>query len=61
MAYRQINVRSPFYVEKTTTEPIIQLNVRIWQYQLVANRPTEATYVLEKETDKVSNKAVFER
>ena len=60
MAYRQINVRSPFYVEKTSSEPIIQLNVRIWQYQLVANRPTEATYVLEKETDKVSNKAVFE-
>jgi hypothetical protein len=58
MAYRQINVRSPFYVEKTTSEPIIRLNIRIWQYQLVANRPTDATYVLEKES--IDGKAVFE-
>ena len=58
MAYRQINVRSPFYVEKTTSEPIIRLNIRIWQYQLVANRPTDATYVLEKES--TGGKAIFE-
>ena len=31
MAYRQINVRSPFYVEKTTSEPMIQLNLRVWR------------------------------
>jgi len=58
MAYRQINVRSPFYVEKTTSEPVIQLNLRVWRGGPVLNRPTTATYVLEKES--VSGKAIFE-
>ena len=56
--YRQINVRSPFYVEKTTSEPVIQLNLRVWTGGLVASRPTDATYVLEKES--VDGKAIFE-
>jgi len=58
MAYRQINVRSPFYVEKTTSEPIVQLNLRVWTGTVVGQRPTTATYVLEKES--VDGKAIFE-
>ena len=58
MAYRQINVRSPFYVEKTTSEPIIQLNLRVWRGGPILERPTTATYVLEKES--VDGKAIFE-
>ena len=58
MAYRQINVRSPFYVEKTTSEPVIQLNLRVWRGSPTSSRPTDATYVLEKES--VDGKAIFE-
>lgn len=58
MAYRQINVRSPFYVEKTTSEPIIQLNLRVWRGSPTTSRPTDATYVLEKES--ADGKAIFE-
>ena len=58
MAYRQINVRSPFYVEKVTSEPIIQLNLRVWRGGPILDRPTEATYTLEKES--VDGKAIFE-
>ena len=57
MAYRQINVRSPFYVEKTTSEPMVQLNLRIWRKN-VSSRPTDATYILEKESS--DGKAIFE-
>ena len=58
MAYRQINVRSPFNVEKTTSEPIIQLNLRVWRGSPTTSRPTLATYTLEKES--VDGKAIFE-
>ena len=58
MAYRQINVRSPFYVEKITSEPIIRLNLRVWRGGPILERPTDATYVLEKES--TDGKAVFE-
>jgi len=58
MAYRQINVRSPFYVEKTTSEPIIRLNLRIWRGGTIVQRPTNPTYTLEKES--VDGKAIFE-
>ena len=58
MAYRQINVRSPFYVEKTTSEPIIRLNLRVWRGGPILSRPTAATYTLEKES--VDGKAIFE-
>lgn len=56
--YRQINVRSPFYVEKTTSEPVVQLNLRIWTGAVLLERPTDATYTLEKES--VDGKAIFE-
>lgn len=58
MAYRQINVRSPFYVEKTTSEPVIQLNLRVWRGGPILERPATATYTLEKES--VDGKAIFE-
>jgi len=58
MAYRQINVRSPFYVEHDTTEKVIQLNVRVWRGSPTSNRPNAATYTLEKEA--VDGKAIFE-
>jgi hypothetical protein len=58
MAYRQINTRSPFYVEKITSEPVIQLNLRIWRGGTILERPAAATYVLEKES--VDGKAIFE-
>ena len=58
MAYRQINVRSPFYVEKTTSEPLIQLNLRVWTGSPTTSRPSVATYVLEKES--ADGKAIFE-
>jgi hypothetical protein len=58
MAYRQINVRSPFYVEKTTSEPVIRLSLRVWRGSPTSSRPTLATYVLEKES--VDGKAIFE-
>jgi hypothetical protein len=58
MAYRQINVRSPFYVEETTSEPVIQLQLRVWRGSRTTNRPTDATYTLEKES--VDGKAIFE-
>ena len=58
MAYRQINVRSPFYVEKITSEPVVQLNLRVWTGTVIGQRPTTATYVLEKES--VDGKAIFE-
>ena len=58
MAFRQINVRSPFYVEMTTSEPVIQLNLRVWRGTYILDKPTSATYTLEKES--VDGKAIFE-
>ena len=58
MAYRQINVRSPFYVEQATSEPVIQLNVRVWRGGPILSRPSAATYTLEKES--VDGYAIFE-
>ena len=58
MAYRQINVRSPFYVEQATSEPVIQLNVRIWRGGTILQRPAAATYTLEKES--IDGYAIFE-
>lgn len=49
MAYRQINTRSPFYVQLATTEPIVQLDLRIWTGDVTTDKPTAATYTLTKE------------
>tara|TARA_R110000744_G_scaffold37582_2_gene86014 strand:- start:3671 stop:4813 length:1143 start_codon:yes stop_codon:yes gene_type:complete len=49
MAYRQINTRSPFYVQLATTEPVAQLELRIWTGDVATDKPTAATYTLTKE------------
>lgn len=46
--YRNINIRSPFYVQLPTTEDSTILEIRIWTGELSA-KPTDATYSLVKE------------
>ena len=58
MAYRQINVRSPFYVERTTTSAEVTLYLRVWTGSLTFNRPTDSTYVIKK--DATGGKVIFE-
>ena len=58
MAYRQINVRSPFYVERTTTAAEATLYLRVWTGSLGFGRPSAATYVINK--DATGGKVVFE-
>jgi len=58
MAYRQINVRSPFYVERTTATASVILNLRVWRGGPVFDRPASPTYTLRKDT--TSGKSVFE-
>ena len=47
--HRNINVRSPFYVQLVTSEVNVTLELRIWSGDLISNRPTDATYTLLKE------------
>tara|TARA_R110000796_G_scaffold196586_2_gene312996 strand:+ start:2258 stop:3355 length:1098 start_codon:yes stop_codon:yes gene_type:complete len=47
--YRNINVRSPFYVQHPTTELLTLLSIRIWTGDVVTNKPTSYNYILEKE------------
>ena len=47
--HRNINVRSPFYVQLATSEVNVTLELRIWAGDLISNRPTDATYTLLKE------------
>ena len=56
--YRQINVRSPFYVERTTTAAEVTLYLRVWTGSLGFGRPTAATYVINK--DATGGKVIFE-
>ena len=56
--YRQINVRSPFYVQLATAQPLVELQVRIWYGDVSSDKPTDATYVLEKES--IGGEATFE-
>tara|TARA_R110001632_G_scaffold30917_3_gene80951 strand:+ start:495 stop:1640 length:1146 start_codon:yes stop_codon:yes gene_type:complete len=58
MAYRQINVRSPFYVERGTTSASSTLNLRIWRGSVTSDRPSLSTYTLEK--DATDGKVIFE-
>ena len=58
MTYRQINTRSPFYVQLTTIYPIIQLELRVWLGDVATDKPTNAIYTLEKEA--VNGAATFE-
>ena len=47
--YRNINVRSPFYTQLSTAQATTYLSVRIWNGDVVTDRPSVATYTLEKE------------
>ena len=47
--YRNINVRSPFYVQLATTELSTSLELRIWEGDVSTDKPTDANYTLEKE------------
>ena len=55
--YRNINVRSPFYSQLATTEPMVDLEVRVWS-GTVAEKPTEANYTMTKE--QTGGQATFE-
>ena len=56
--YRQINTRSPFYVQITTSNPVAQLKLWVWKGDVATDRPTNCIYTLEKES--VDGKATFE-
>ena len=47
--YRNINVRSPFYVQLATTESNTGLELRIWEGDVVTDKPELANYTLSKE------------
>jgi hypothetical protein len=47
--YRNINVRSPFYVQLGTAEDSVSLELRLWTGDVVSAKPTDATYTLVKE------------
>lgn len=49
MAYRQINTRSPFYVQLATLQPLVSLELRIWTGDVSTDKPVAATYTIEKE------------
>ena len=58
MTYRQIKTRSPFYVQLATAQPIVQLELRVWLGDVATDKPTNATYILDKET--TNGAATFE-
>ena len=47
--YRNINVRSPFYVQLATTEDSTNLELKIWSGDITTDKPVNATYILDKE------------
>lgn len=47
--YRNINVRSPFYIQHPTSEANTNLEIRLWYGDVSTAKPTEATYTLDKE------------
>jgi len=55
--YRNINVRSPFYSQLATTEPIVDLEIRVWSGS-VASKPADANYTMTKE--QTGGQATFE-
>lgn len=56
--YRQINTRSPFYVQLPTAQPRIELNLKVWSGDVVTDKPATPTYTLEKEA--IGGEATFE-
>lgn len=55
---RHINTRSPFYIQIASVQPRAELNLKIWNGDILTDKPTEVTYTLEKET--VGGAATFE-
>lgn len=47
--YRNINVRSPFYVQHPTSEASTSLELRIWEGDVVTDKPASPNYSLSKE------------
>ena len=47
--YRNISVRSPFYIQHPTSEDSTNLEIRLWYGDVSTAKPTEATYTLDKE------------
>ena len=56
--YRNINVRSPFFTQKTTTGSVVNCEVRLWKGDVVSDLPTNYTYLLSKEP--TAGKSTFE-
>lgn len=56
--YVLINSRSPFFNQKTTTDSLVNCEVRIWVGDVVSDKPTEYDYLMSKEP--TSGAATFE-
>jgi len=47
--YRSLNVRSPFFTQLSTTQILVNCEVRLWKGDVVTDLPTDYTYLLTKE------------
>jgi hypothetical protein len=47
--YRNINVRSPFFTQLSTTQVLVNCEIRLWKGDVVTGLPTDYTYLLTKE------------
>jgi len=56
--YRNINVRSPFYMQLATSQTTAYLSIKIWNGHKTNDKPSDATYTLEKE--QTGGQATFE-
>jgi len=57
MSYKLINTRSPFYVQYSSTEPSVSLDLTVWT-GTISSKPATASYELSKEP--TSGAATFE-
>ena len=47
--YRSLNVRSPFFTQLSTTQILVNCEVRLWKGDVVSALPVDYTYLLTKE------------
>tara|TARA_R110000796_G_scaffold915_3_gene3516 strand:- start:2222 stop:3277 length:1056 start_codon:yes stop_codon:yes gene_type:complete len=47
--YRSLNVRSPFFTQLSTTQILVNCEVRLWKGDVVNDLPVDYTYLLTKE------------
>ena len=47
--YRSLNVRSPFFTQLSTTQILVNCEVRLWKGDVVTDLPVDYTYLLTKE------------